>query len=182
MFFYWLSPCQEGRGDFFILNSGKALKFPILVYRLYLIEVSVFLLLLFFTSSIYSAKIPFIFPNSHLFSISALTPHPFLLSKIYRLPFLTNLFELLISEHSHVCVFCCLVTKSCPSLWDPMGCSIPGFPVLHYLLEFNQTHDHWVMSHNHLVLCHPLIPFPSILASVRVFSNESALHVRWQKY
>ena len=86
MVFHWLSPCQEGGGDFFILNSGRALKFPILVSRLYLIEVSLFYYCYYFTSSIYSAKIPFIFPNSHLFSISALTPHPFLFNKIYRLP------------------------------------------------------------------------------------------------
>ena len=39
---------------------------------------------------------------------------------------------------------CCLVAKSCPTLWDPMDCSTPGFPVLHYLPEFAQTHVHWV--------------------------------------
>ena len=36
------------------------------------------------------------------------------------------------------------VAQSCPSLWDPMDCSIPGFPVPHQLLEFTQTHVHWV--------------------------------------
>ena len=42
--------------------------------------------------------------------------------------------------------FCCwcLVAKSCPTLCDPMDLSMPGFPVLHYLLEFSQTHVHWV--------------------------------------
>ena len=39
---------------------------------------------------------------------------------------------------------CCAVAKSCPTLYDPMDCSTPGFPVLHYLLEFAQTHVHWV--------------------------------------
>ena len=39
---------------------------------------------------------------------------------------------------------CCSVTKSCSTLWDPMDCSTPGFPVFHYLLEFAQTHVHWV--------------------------------------
>ena len=38
----------------------------------------------------------------------------------------------------------CSVTKSCPTLSDPMDCSMPGFPVLHYLLEFAQTHVHWI--------------------------------------
>ena len=40
--------------------------------------------------------------------------------------------------------YCCLVTKSCLILWDPMDCSMAGFPVLHHLLEFAQTHVHWV--------------------------------------
>ena len=42
-------------------------------------------------------------------------------------------------------VFCwCSVTKLCPTLWDPMDCSTPGFPALRYLMEFAQTHVHWV--------------------------------------
>ena len=39
---------------------------------------------------------------------------------------------------------CCLVAKSCLTLCDPMNCSMPSFPVLHYLPEFAQTHVHWV--------------------------------------
>ena len=39
---------------------------------------------------------------------------------------------------------CCSVANSCPALCDPMDCSTPGFPVLHYLPEFAQTHVHWV--------------------------------------
>ena len=39
-----------------------------------------------------------------------------------------------------------------------------------------------VMSSNHLILCHPLLPLPSIFPSIRVFSNESALCIRWPKY
>ena len=46
------------------------------------------------------------------------------------------------------CIFfshcCCSVTKSCPTLCDPMNCATPGFPVLHYLPEFAQNHVHWV--------------------------------------
>ena len=38
----------------------------------------------------------------------------------------------------------CLVTQSCPTLGDPMDCSMPGLPVHHQLLEFTQTHIHWV--------------------------------------
>ena len=40
--------------------------------------------------------------------------------------------------------FCCSVPKMCPTLCDPMDCSMPGFPVYHYLLDFAQTHVHWV--------------------------------------
>ena len=39
---------------------------------------------------------------------------------------------------------CCSVCQSCLTLFDPMDCSVPGFPVCHYLLEFAQTHVHWV--------------------------------------
>ena len=40
--------------------------------------------------------------------------------------------------------YCCSVAKLCPTLCDPMNCSMPGFPVLHYLLRLAQTHVHWV--------------------------------------
>ena len=43
----------------------------------------------------------------------------------------------------HVAV-CCSITQSCPTLWDPMNSNTPGFPVLHHLLEFAQTHVRWV--------------------------------------
>ena len=66
-----------------------------------------------------------------------------------------------------------------------MDCSTPGFLVLHYLLEFAQIHDEQtelVMLSNHLILCHPLLILPSIVPSIRVFSNKLALHIRWPKY
>ena len=82
--------------------------------------------------------------------------------------------------HMHCC---CLVTQLCPTLCDPMDCSTPGFPVPHYLLEFAQTHViELVMPSNHLILCRPLLPQPSVFPSIRVFSNESALHIRLPKY
>ena len=40
----------------------------------------------------------------------------------------------------------------------------------------------WVMPSNHLILCHPLLLLPSIFPSIRVFSNESVLHIKWPKY
>ena len=139
---------------------------------------------------------------------------------------------------------CCSVARLCPTLCDPMDCSMPVFPVFHCLLEFAQTLVHWVndaiqpshvlsyllfmtvmmwffssvqlLSHvrlfatsetaarqaslsitnfrsllkfmsiesvmpaNHLILCHPLL-LPSIFPSIRAFSNESALCIRWPK-
>ena len=59
-----------------------------------------------------------------------------------------------------------------------MDCSMPGLPVHHQLQEFTQTHVHWV---GNAILCRPLL-LPSIFASIRVFSNESALHIMWPKY
>ena len=72
-----------------------------------------------------------------------------------------------------------LVAQSCPTLCN---CSMPGFPVLHQLLELAQTHVKLVMPSNHLILCHSLLLLPSIFPSIRVFSNESVLHIRWPKY
>ena len=77
--------------------------------------------------------------------------------------------------------FCCSVTKSCLTLCDPTDCSMPGFPVFHYLPEFAHTHVHRVGDANHLILCHPLL-LPSVLPSIRVFSSELTLCVRWPKY
>ena len=75
------------------------------------------------------------------------------------------------------------VTQSCLTLYNPMDCSMPGFPVHHQLPEPAQTHVHHIMMpSNHLILCHPLLLTPSIFPSIRVFSNESVLHIKWPKY
>ena len=79
--------------------------------------------------------------------------------------------------------YCHPVTKSCLTLWDPKDCSTSGFPVLHYLLEFAQTHVHGV--DDAIQPSHPLsslLPLPSIFPSIRIFSNESVLRIRWPKY
>ena len=75
------------------------------------------------------------------------------------------------------------VTQSCPTLCDPMDCSTPGFPVHYQLLEFTQTHVHWVS--DAIQPSHPLSSLllpPSIFPSIRVFSNELLLRIRWPKY
>ena len=76
------------------------------------------------------------------------------------------------------------VAHSCRMLCDPMDCSMPGFPVYHQLLVLIQTHVKLesVMPSNHLMLCRPLLLPPSIFPSIRVFSNESVLHIRWPRY
>ena len=63
-----------------------------------------------------------------------------------------------------------------------MDCSTPGLPVHHKLPEFTQTHVHWVSDAIQSILCHPLLFPPSIFPSIRVFSNESVLPIRWPKY
>ena len=64
-----------------------------------------------------------------------------------------------------------------------MNCSTPGLPVHHQLPEFTHTHViESVMPSSHLILCRPLLVLPPIPPSIRVFSNESTLHMRWPKY
>ena len=80
-------------------------------------------------------------------------------------------------------IFGCSVVHSCPTLCDPMDCSTPEFPVLHYLLSLLKLMSiQSMMPSNHLILCHPLLLLPSIFPSIRVFSNESALCIRWPNY
>ena len=75
------------------------------------------------------------------------------------------------------------VAQSCPTLCDPMNCSMPGLPVHHQLLEFTQAHVHRVRDAiQPLILCRPLLLLPSIPPSIRIFSNESTLRMRWPKY
>ena len=92
---------------------------------------------------------------------------------------------------------CCSVAQLCLTLCDPMDCSMLGFPVLHHLPELAHTHVHWVC--DAIQPSHPLVPFSSchqasrsflmfinhqapVFPSIKVFSNESALHIRWPKY
>ena len=92
-----------------------------------------------------------------------------------------------------VCVCVCLEqclpynssvqSLSCVWLCDSMDCSTPGLPVHHQLPEFTQTHIHRVgMPSSHFILCRPLLLLPPIPPSIRVFSSESTLHMRWPNY
>ena len=74
------------------------------------------------------------------------------------------------------------VTQSHPILCNPMDCSTPGLLSItnsQRLLKLMSIES--VMSSNYLILCHPLLLLPSIFSSIRVFSNESVLHIRWPK-
>ena len=88
----------------------------------------------------------------------------------------TLVFELML-------IYCCSVTKLCLTLCDPMDCSPAGFPVLHHLREFAQSHVHWVgdaIQPSHPLLA-PSVP-SSVFSSIRIFSSELALCIRWPKY
>ena len=75
----------------------------------------------------------------------------------------------------------CSVAKPCPTLCDRVDCSTPGFPVLHYLPKLAQTHIHWVT--DAIQPSFPLSsPSPPVFPSIRIFSDESVLHIRWPKY
>ena len=73
------------------------------------------------------------------------------------------------------------VAQLCPTLCDPRDCSTPGFPVLHHLQSLLKLMSiESVMPSKHLILCHPLL-LPSVFPSIRIFSNELALCIRWAK-
>ena len=77
----------------------------------------------------------------------------------------------------------CSVPQSCLTLYNLMDCGTPGFPVHHQLLEFTQTHVHQIG--DAIQPSHPVSspsPPPSMFPSIRVFSNESVLRIRWPKY
>ena len=84
-------------------------------------------------------------------------------------------------QFTYLCC-CCSVAQACPTLRGPMDRSTPGLPVHHQLPEFTQTHVHRVG--DAIQPSHPLSP-PSpafSLSSIRVFSSESVLRIRWPKY
>ena len=75
------------------------------------------------------------------------------------------------------------VAQSCPTLMTPRTAAHQGsLSITNFwsLLKLMSTES--VMPSNHLILCHPLLLLPSVFPSIRVFSNESVLHIRWPKY
>ena len=75
------------------------------------------------------------------------------------------------------------VTQSCPTLCDPMNRSTPGLPDHHHSRSSLRLMSiESVMPSSHLILCRPLLLLPPVPPSIRVFSNETTLHMRWPKY
>ena len=89
-------------------------------------------------------------------------------------------FSLLPNKHTQTWSESSSVTQLCPTLCNPMDCSTPGFPVHHQSL-LKLMSIKLVMPSNHLILCHSLL-LHSIFPSIRVFSNEWVLHIRWPKF
>ena len=77
---------------------------------------------------------------------------------------------------------CCFVPESCPTLCNPVNCGTSGF--LSFTTSqslFKLMYVELMMPSNHLILCHPLLLLPIIFPSIRVFSSESALCIKWPK-
>ena len=75
------------------------------------------------------------------------------------------------------------VTQLCPTVCDSMNHSMPGLPVHHQHVEFAQTKFiESGMPSSHTILCCPLLLLPPVPPTIRVFSNESTIHMRWPKY
>ena len=94
--------------------------------------------------------------------------------------------EQLSLSYFHICsVQFSSVAQSCLTLCNPMNCSMPGQTSLSItnsrsLLKLRSIE--LVMPSHHCILCRPLLLLPSIFPNIRVFSNESALRIRWPKY
>ena len=74
------------------------------------------------------------------------------------------------------------VILECQTLCDPVDCSALSFSVHHQLLELKLMSIQSVIPSNHLILYCPLLFMPSIFRSIRIFSSELALHIRWPMY
>ena len=86
------------------------------------------------------------------------------------------------AHYTQLVQFTC-VAQSCPTLCDPMNCSMPASLFItnsrssHKLVSIES-----VMPSSHLILCWPLLLLPPMPPSIRVFSSESTLHMRWPEY
>ena len=95
-------------------------------------------------------------------------------------------YHLIAAKHLYLLwqsVYFSSVAQSCPTLCDSMSCSNQAsLSITNSWISPKPMSIKSVMTSNHLILCCPLLILPSNLPSLRVFSNESALHIRWPKY
>ena len=77
----------------------------------------------------------------------------------------------------------CSGAQLCLTLYNPMDCSMPGFPSFTLFLSLLKLMSvKSMMPSDNLILCHPFLLLPSILPSIRVFSKETVVCIRWSKY
>ena len=96
---------------------------------------------------------------------------------------LSELFYSLMSGNRSLSLICSvsLVTQLCPTFCDPMDCSTPDFPITNSQSLLKLMSIESVMPSNYIILCYLLLLPPLIFPSIRIFSNESVLHIRWPK-
>ena len=126
-------------------------------------------------SSVLACELQLICCLFWVFSFNTLLP-------IVKWKILLPLEKFKVSLSIRVCCSCS-VAQSCPTLCDTMDCNMPGFSVLNHLLDLAQTHVRRV--DDAIQPCYPLSspsPSASIFLSIRVFSNELTLDIRWPKY
>ena len=117
--------------------------------------------------------------TSTIFKLKS-TKHYFQIYKIENHQF-SPLTLFLFSSPTFSCTFP-VQSLSCVQLCDPMDCSTPGSPVHHQTRSSPKLMSiESVMPYNHLILCCPLLLPPSVFPSIRVFSSESILHIKWPK-
>ena len=100
-----------------------------------------------------------------------------------RMPYMAGICEKEPQSNIFISSYISSVAQLCLTICDPMNHSTPGLPVHHQLPKYTQTHV--LLVGDAIQPSHPLLPLlllPSIFPSIRVFSNESALQIRWPKY
>ena len=133
--------------------------------------------------SVQSSRVSFTHRTSHFYLTFSLMPLS-LLDKFLHLQSSKSYHSLESPAWVLPCRCCwCSVAKSCPTLCSSWTAALQvslSFTVCQSLLRF--MHIESVRLSNHLILCHLLLLWPSIFPSIRIFSNESAVHIRWPKY
>ena len=109
--------------------------------------------------------------------------HPFMIKTLQKMGIEGSYFNIVKAIYDKPTVQFSSVSQSCPTLCNPMNRSTPGFPVHHQIPKFTQTHVHWAsdtIQPSHTMSS--LLLLPPIPPSIRVYSNKSALRIRWPKY